>query len=233
MLVVLAAAVGNCRCCRLLKDSKKTFQSAVTKREFRVSNKAGPGCRKLSCKSSNIVYLTSCAKCGAQYVGQTGQSLNERINHVRSQGIKFNKQLNQNNPPISQLSCPHLIAHFFHPKSKCNWKEHARVQPIEVLSEAPDEDKTAHRLQRETFWIRTLRTVYPYGLNVKSKDGEEKANIQPLSVEKSFLPIERKRFRKRGSKKKKGDKQKLQDAETLYAWISSKMYTDKWWRHEL
>ena len=33
-----------------------------------------------SCKSSNIVYLINCRRCGQQYVGETGQLLHRRIN---------------------------------------------------------------------------------------------------------------------------------------------------------
>ena len=32
------------------------------------------------CKSSNIVYLITCRRCGQQYVGETGQPLHLRIN---------------------------------------------------------------------------------------------------------------------------------------------------------
>ena len=34
----------------------------------------------LACKSSNIVYLIICRRCGQQYVGETGQLLNRMIN---------------------------------------------------------------------------------------------------------------------------------------------------------
>ena len=37
-----------------------------------------------SCKSSNIVYLITCRRCGQQYVGETGQPLHRRINIHRS-----------------------------------------------------------------------------------------------------------------------------------------------------
>ena len=33
-----------------------------------------------SCKSSNIVYIITCRRCGEQYVGETGQPLHYRIN---------------------------------------------------------------------------------------------------------------------------------------------------------
>ena len=178
--------------------------------------------------SKNIVYLTSCLHCGAQYVGQTCRTLKERMSQVCSQGNTFNKQIRKNQPHTSQSSCPRLIAHFFHPASKCNWSKHARVQPIELAQNFDTVKATnENRLLRETFWIRTLRTVYPYGLNAKSKDGEENENKKTpkLSVEKIFNPIQRKRLRIRGSKKvKKGEAATMDAPETLYSKFTEAMY---------
>ena len=44
--------------------------------------------------------------------------------------------------------------------------EHLSVQPIEIISgNGRDERPTKQRKLREAFWIKELRTVYPYGLN--------------------------------------------------------------------
>ena len=49
--VGVCGEIGSlCACCPLLKDSAKTFKSAVTGRSFRVSNKRGEGACKLSCQ---------------------------------------------------------------------------------------------------------------------------------------------------------------------------------------
>ena len=51
------------------------------------------------------------------------------------------------------------------------------VQVIEKLigngyrNGSKDKKSYAERLQREDFWIKTYRTVYPYGLNEKKKPG--------------------------------------------------------------
>ena len=41
------------------------------------------------------------------------------------------------------------------------------VQPIKSIVVAPNEQASTYskRLEREEFWIRELKTVYPYGLN--------------------------------------------------------------------
>ena len=36
-----------------------------------------------SCKSSNIIHLIICRRCGQQYVGETGQPLHRKVNNHR------------------------------------------------------------------------------------------------------------------------------------------------------
>ena len=44
--------------------------------------------------------------------------------------------------------------------------DHLSVQPIEIIGGDGRSEKSAkQRKLRETFWIKELRTVYPYGLN--------------------------------------------------------------------
>ena len=44
------------------------------------------------------------------------------------------------------------------------------VQPIEYL----DHNKTSVRIFRENFWMKELRTIYPYGLNERTDTGDAK-----------------------------------------------------------
>ena len=46
-----------------------------------------------------------------------------------------------------------------------------------------------YRLQREDFWMRKLRTIYPYGLNEKSKDMNK--NTLHWPVGRLFPPLAR------------------------------------------
>ena len=101
---------------------------------------------KLSCQSKNIIYLITCMRCKKQYVGQTSNQLNTRINQHRT-SILNKKSI--------------LIAKHF------NLPGHSildlKVQPIDqATSKKPSEE--LHHL--ETFWIKTLRTLTPHGLNV-------------------------------------------------------------------
>ena len=53
-----------------------TFASSVTGERFELKLWA-------SCKTSNIIYLIQCRRCGLQYMGETGQPLHSRINRHR------------------------------------------------------------------------------------------------------------------------------------------------------
>ena len=100
-----------------------------------------------NCTSTNIIYLITCRKCKKQYVGYTTKQLNTRINHHRSNIL--NKQ-------------PILIAQHF------NLPDHSltdlQVQPIDKPTESNNTITELYRL--EHFWIKTLHTTVPVGLNV-------------------------------------------------------------------
>ena len=38
-----------------------------------------------TCKTTNIIYVIECQRCGKQYVGETEQALHERVNSHRSE----------------------------------------------------------------------------------------------------------------------------------------------------
>ena len=61
----------KCSTCKFMK-AVKTFQSHTTKKSYTIQG-------SYNCKSKSIVYLISCLKCGKQYIGQTGNTLSERM----------------------------------------------------------------------------------------------------------------------------------------------------------
>src|ERR1044071_9860586 len=96
----------------------------------------------------NIVYLITCKRCDLQYVGETVNSLRFRMNGHRDATRKNVDTL--------------LASHFNGP---CTLKDFS-VQPIECIGgNGRDGKSQKHRKLRELFWIKELRTVYPYGLN--------------------------------------------------------------------
>ena len=52
-----------------------------------------------------------------------------------------------------------------------------------------DKEMYKYRLEREDFWMKKLRTIYPYGLNEKSKDMNKKSLNWPVG--KLFPPLAR------------------------------------------
>ena len=67
---------SRCKTCSAL-ISTDTFTSHYTGKTYTLRTAA-------TCKSRDVVYLLQCRKCGLQYVGETEQALNERLNSHRS-----------------------------------------------------------------------------------------------------------------------------------------------------
>ena len=133
--------------CAEMKFSFYLFQSTITKRIYFVKNFSG---EPLTCSSSNIIYLITCKRCNLQYVGETLQTLKKRMNGHRS-GIKSK---------VDNI----LYNHFQGP---CSFED-ISVQPIEAFrGDGHKETIIKQRKFRENFWIKELRTTYPYGLNDK------------------------------------------------------------------
>ena len=103
-----------------------------------------------SCKSSNIIYLITCRRCGQQYVGETGQLLHCRIN-----GHRFNiTHRNTEESPV--------VLHF-------NGEGHTLADmTIMAIDKIYSHDLCLRKI-RESRWIRTLGTSYPLGMNLISR----------------------------------------------------------------
>ena len=105
----------------------------------------------LSCSTTNVIYLISCAKCDQQYVGETKRKVSERLSGHRSS--------------IRKHANTFIARHFNLPGHTVDG---IRIQPIEHITQSPGEteqDVTIRRLDRERFWMLELGTMYPYGLN--------------------------------------------------------------------
>ena len=108
-----------------------------------VSKKTYPIRQSFSCTSSNLIYLITCLKCKKQYVGYTVTQLHDRINRHRS--------------TILTDQTRYFSIHF-------NFEDHS-LRHISV--QAIDSASTLVELKRlERFWILTLETYVPKGLNV-------------------------------------------------------------------
>ena len=66
----------RCTCCLQLQQTQ-VFHSKTTGKEYKIF------CN-VNCKTPNVVYLLDCHVCGSQYVGESVQPFNKRMNGHRS-----------------------------------------------------------------------------------------------------------------------------------------------------
>src|SRR5580704_10857751 len=141
---------SRCVTCKSMKFSQKNFRSNVTHKTY---NLIFANEDLMDCGSENIIYLITCTRCSIQYVGETVNELRFRMNAHR-QSIRDHKET--------------LVAMHFN--GACSL-EHLSVQPIEIISgNGRGERPIKQRKLREAFWMKELRTVYPYGLNIVAMD---------------------------------------------------------------
>ena len=127
------------------RDNNNTYSSNVTKRSYR-----GP--MKYTCQSRNLVYLTTCKKCGKQYVGETYRTFEVRMKeHTRY--IKL-KDLTQSTGRHFNLA-GHTSLDF-----------HCHV--IHLLHGTPIR-KDDKRTEKEELFIDQLKTREPLSLNDKGR----------------------------------------------------------------
>ena len=153
---------GARRCCTCpYIEECSFFSSNSTGARFRPK---GAGQNILTCKSENIIYMIFCKICNIQYIGETKNRLHQRFNGHRS-GIKGKKS--------GQIIHKHF-EEGGHGLSNC------RILPIEIIDvRSINQQNLNHsqranaisklRLEREKFWISTLQTAYPFGLNSRVK----------------------------------------------------------------
>lgn len=99
--------------------------------------------------TKNCVYLITCSRCGAQYVGQTGNSLLQRFTQHCYNVLR---QKETQTPLVS-----HFLLH--------GWPSVQVIQAT-VIQNNP-RWTTTQSVQAERLWILKLDTVYPRGLNQK------------------------------------------------------------------
>ena len=128
----------RCKTCSLVRTGVR-FCSTTTKESFTAKVTA-------TCKSDNVVYLIQCKRCGKQYVGETENPLHLRMNGHRSDYYR-------------KLPDKPVAMHF---NTSGHTFNDATVMVIEQMGVA----NSTYRKNRESYWIYTLRSVAPHGLNL-------------------------------------------------------------------
>jgi len=148
------AGAGPCNSTRCLTceivPSCHNFTSSCSDVSYAINS-------KLSCESSNIIYLYTCKLCAKQYIGETGWPLRHRNNQHRSSIV---------NGKDDNALYNHLAK--CHPSSLSDAVNNFLLIPIEQVPDLGGPGlNQLRRLERENAWIDTLCTFEPYGLNVK------------------------------------------------------------------
>ena len=129
---------ARCKTCKMITPTQiaKSASGAIIKLRCNTS-----------CKTTNIVYLITCTKCGKQYVGETGDHVNQRMNGHRDDW----KHKRFERSPVAE--------HFCSPEH--DFLNHATLCCLDHNPEWTDRTRKA----RESYWIRRLNTLRPYGIN--------------------------------------------------------------------
>ena len=131
----------------------------------------------LSCRSKNVIYLISCLCCNKQYVGQTERELHVRFLEHLNAISRMIRGRDQSNAVAQHLLDNHM-GHF----SRFNIP--ITITAIEQIADQGSKDANkAMRLNREQFWIDTLVTFAPHGMN------EDAYSIRLHNSEKPILPF--------------------------------------------
>ena len=154
------------------------FTSNVTKKTYKTIDHS---LEPLTCNSQNLVYLLSCNNCHIQYIGETTIPLKKRMNIHRT----------------AKTGCEHMINHF---REVCPGSSFS-IRIIEVFKgDGYENNKVCPearkiRVERENFWMKELRTIFPYGLNERARGQGQNSSIGKLfpSIPRQSLRLFRSR----------------------------------------
>ena len=150
----------QCRTCSHMEECNFFFSNTTGQRYIPKNYEGG----YLDCRSENIIYLIFCKICNFQYVGETKNRLQTRFSKHKSD-IRLGN------------SCQIIHKHF---EESGHGIDNCKILPIEKVDRRPashqglggselDRAITKFRLEREKYWIKTLQTAYPFGLNSRVK----------------------------------------------------------------
>ena len=134
----------RCEVCNYIEPGSK-FKSFVTQKSYEINF-------RFDCNSSDVIYLISCKICGRQYTGTTVTRFRERFNQYKS-------NVNLYSQGVRGMMQEKTISHFFTE----NHNGCSKDMSVQIIDHCDPNDKE----RRESYWIETLETSYPKGLNYK------------------------------------------------------------------
>ena len=135
---------GDKRCkCSLQLQHAQVVHSKTTGKEYKIF------CN-VNCKTHNVVYLPDCHVCGSQYVGESVQP--------------FNKRMNRHNRDLAKKTLLPVGQHLVSPG---HTMDNFGISKINIIDRNLSW-KENQRQKRESLWIRELQTLHPEGINKKA-----------------------------------------------------------------
>ena len=161
----LERKVGSCGCgkrrCQVCLKVTETdsFTSTSTNKTYKINH-------LFNCIGECLVYLLTCWVCLKQDVGQTVDDFWNRWNNYKSNDRKYlNRQ---------QCFQEHIFKHF-------NGYGHSGF--LETVSiTLIDKTDPPNREKQDNYWIQTLKTMVPWGLNVLGNIGWSNLDCYKCSV---------------------------------------------------
>ena len=133
-----------CEVCKYITETD-TSTSTATGGTFKINH-------FFDCNDTCLVYLMTCNKCKKQYTSQTTDHFLSIWNNYNSKSRSFDRG--------EQYMEEYLHKHF-----ESQHHSHFRDDVFVILIGKTD---GSNPTKRETYWIRTLKTIAPYGLNVEN-----------------------------------------------------------------
>ena len=145
----LVRDIGSCKCakkrCQVCQSVVETdsFTSTSTEKTYNINH-------QFNCSDKCLIYLLTCKTCLKQYVGQTVDEFRYRWNSYKHNNKKY----------LRGQSCfqQHIFEHFNSPGHK-GFLEDVSITFIDKTDPSVPE-------KREDYWIQTIKTAAPWGLNI-------------------------------------------------------------------
>ena len=134
----------RCEVCTNVTETD-TFSSPVTRETFQIND-------DLNCDDKCLIYLLKCKFCKKQYVLETTVAFRLRWNNYKDNDRKFQR--------IESCMQQHLYAHFYS-ESHNEFLENVFISLV-------DKTDGFQPKKRKNYWMGTLKTLAPLGLNVES-----------------------------------------------------------------
>ena len=123
-----------------------TFSSFVTKSAYKINH-------NFNCNSKCLIYLLSCKACGKQYTGKSVDKFTSRWNNYKTDARKAASD------NIESCKQQFLQKYFLQDD------HHGFLEDLE--GRLIDKTQASDPTKREYYWMRTLKTLHPDGLNLE------------------------------------------------------------------